>query len=137
MHAATAPVKYAGRFYVLECAIVMGLYVAAVWARPWLVSHAATPILATAAKVLPALPIWLMFVSVWRYYSRIDEFERHKFLLTLAISFGIGSCAIVTYVFLMDVGLPPLAITWAWPTLAVSWGLTTAIMQIADHAKMS
>jgi hypothetical protein len=35
----------------------------------------------------------------------------------------------------MDAGLPPLAITWAWPTLAVSWALTTAIMQIADHAE--
>ncbi|HEX3652006.1 MAG TPA: hypothetical protein VHU18_04195 [Rhizomicrobium sp.] len=135
MQAATAPVKFAGRLYVLECAIVMGLYVAAVWARPWLVAHAATPELGTAAKVLPALPIWLMLVSVWRYCNRIDEFERHKFLVTLAISFGIGSCAIVTYAFLMDAGLPPLAITWAWPTLAVSWALTTAIMQIADHAK--
>jgi hypothetical protein len=135
MHAATARVRYAGRLYVLECAIVMGLYVAAVWARPWLVSHAATPTLATAAKVLPALPIWLMFVSVWRYYSCIDEFERHKFLVTLAISFGIGSCAIVTYAFLRDMGLPPLAITWAWPTLAVSWALTSAVAQIADHAR--
>jgi hypothetical protein len=135
MQAAIAPVKYAGRLYILECAIVMGLYVAAVWARPWLVAHAAAPELAMAAKVLPAFPIWLMLVSVWRYYRRIDEFERHKFLVTLAISFGIGSCAIVTYAFLMDAGLPPLAITWVWPTLAVSWALTTAIMQIADHAE--
>jgi hypothetical protein len=99
------------------------------------VARAATPELGTAAKVLPALPIWLMLVSLWRYYRRIDEFERHKFLVTLATSFGIGSCIIVTYAFLMDAGLPPLALTWAWPTLAVSWGLTTAIMQIADHAK--
>ena len=135
MQAAIAPVKSAGRLYLLECAIVMGLYVAAVWIRPWLVAYAATPELGTAAKVLPALPIWLMLVSVWRYYRRIDEFERQKFLVTLAISFGIGSCVIVTYAFLTDAGLPPLAITWAWPTLAVSWALTTAIIQIADHAE--
>ncbi|MBV9570861.1 MAG: hypothetical protein JO056_06445 [Alphaproteobacteria bacterium] len=134
MQAATAPVKYAGRNYVIECVVIMGLYVAAVAARPWLVAHAANSGLATAAKVLPAVPIWLMFGSVWRYYSRIDEFERLKFLLTLALSFGIGSCAIVTYAFLMDAGLPPLAITWAWPTLAISWALTTGIMQIAEHA---
>jgi hypothetical protein len=112
----------------------MGLYVAAVWIRPWLVDHAANHALATAAKILPALPIWLMVGSVWRYYERIDEFARHKLLVTLAISFGIVSCAVVTYAFLMDAGLPPLAITWAWPTLAVSWGLTTAIMNIAGHA---
>jgi hypothetical protein len=134
MPAATAPVKYAGRNYVIEVALVMALYVAAVWARPWLVAHAANHDLEVAAKVLPALPIWLMLVSVWRYYRRIDEFERHKFLVNLAIAFGVSSCAIVTYAFLMDAGLPPLAITWAWPTLAVSWGLTTAIMSMADHA---
>ncbi len=34
MQAAAAPVKYAGRIYVIECAVVMGLYVAAVWIRP-------------------------------------------------------------------------------------------------------
>lgn len=135
MQAAAAPVKYAGRNYVIEVAIVMGLYVAAVWVRPWLVAQAPNHALEFAAKILPALPIWLMFGSVWRYYQRIDEFERHKFLVTLAISFGIGSCAIITYAFLMDAGLPPLAITWAWPTLAVSWGLTTGIMQMAEHAK--
>jgi hypothetical protein len=135
MQAAAAPVKYAGRNYVIEVALVMGLYVGAVWARPWLVTHAANHDLEIAAKVLPALPIWLMLVSVWRYYRRIDEFERHKFLVNLAIAFGVSSCAIVTYAFLMDAGLPPLAITWAWPTLAVSWGLTTAIMSMADHAQ--
>ncbi|MFL5239625.1 MAG: hypothetical protein ACJ8EL_18915 [Rhizomicrobium sp.] len=134
MQVAAVPVKYAGRIYITECAVVMGLYVAAVWIRPWLVDHAANHALATAAKILPALPIWLMVGSVWRYYERIDEFARHKLLVTLAISFGIGSCAVVTYAFLMDAGLPPLAITWAWPTLAVSWGLTTAIMNIAGHA---
>lgn len=133
MQAAAAPVKYAGRNYLIEFAIVMGLYVAAVLARPRLVEHAATHALGTAAKVLPALPIWLMLVAVWRYYRRIDELERHKFLVNLAIAFGVGSCAIVTYAFLMDAGLPPLAITWAWPTLAASWGLTTAIRQMAEH----
>lgn len=133
MQAAAAPVKYAGRKYLVEFVSVMGLYVAAVLARPWLVDHAADHALATAAKVLPALPIWLMLVSVWRYYIRIDEFERHKFLVNLAIAFGVGSCAIVTYAFLQDAGLPPLAITWAWPTLAASWGLTAAIRQIAAH----
>jgi len=135
MEAAAAPVKYAGRNYVIECVVVMGLYVAAVSVRPWLVAHATNYELTTAARLLPALPIWLMLVSVWRYYQRVDEFERHKFLVNLAVAFGVGSCVIVTYSFLQDAGLPPLAITWAWPTLAVSWGLTTAIMQIADHAK--
>jgi hypothetical protein len=133
MQAATAPVKFAGRNYIVECAVVMGLYVLAIWLRPWLTAHAPDHSLAFAATVLPAVPVWLMLVVVWRYYLRIDELERHKVLLTLAISFGISSCLIVTYALLMDAGLPPLAITWAWPTLAASWAITTAIMSIRNH----
>jgi hypothetical protein len=133
--APTAPVKYAGRSYIIECAATQAIYVGATLVKPWLMAHAPNHAWAMAAAVLPAVGIWLLFGVVWRYYQRIDEFERHKFLVTLAISFGIGSCSIVTYTLLMDAGLPPLAITWAWPTLAVSWILTTAIMQIAGHTR--
>jgi len=131
--AATAPVKYAGRTYLIEFVFVMALYVAAILVRPWLIDHAANAGLALAAKLLPIVPIWLMLGAVWRHYKRIDEFERHKFLVTLAISFGVGSCTVVSYSFLMDAGLPPLAITWAWPTLAVSWVITSAIRSMADR----
>ncbi|MBV9692938.1 MAG: hypothetical protein JO261_04485, partial [Alphaproteobacteria bacterium] len=91
----TAPVKYAGRAYLVEICLTMGLYVGAVAARPWLIAHAASPGLATGARVLPALPIWLTFAAIWRYYRRIDEFERLKSLLSIALAFAIGSCAIV------------------------------------------
>jgi hypothetical protein len=131
--AATTPVKYASRNYIIECALVMGFYVCAVWARPWLIARAANHALALAATVLPALPIWLMLAVVWRYYIHIDELERHKLLRTLSISFGIGSCALVTYAFLIDAGLPPLALSWAWPTLAVCWLLTHAVTAMLDH----
>jgi hypothetical protein len=131
--APTAPVKTAGRSYVLEVAGVTALYVGAIYARPWLIGHADSRALVIAANLLPAIPIWLMLAAVWRYYLRIDEFERHRLLVTLAIAFGIGSCLITTYGLLMDAGLPTLAITWAWPTLAVSWGLTSGIMSMANQ----
>lgn len=127
------PVKYAGRTYLVEFTVTMGLYVAAVLVRPWLADHAATPALAAAAKVLPALPIWLTLWVVWRHYRRIDEFEQLKMLKTVAAAFGVGSCLIVTYSFLQDAGLPPLALTWAWPTLTASWAITAAILSIAEH----
>jgi hypothetical protein len=133
--APTAPVKTAGRSYIVEIAGVTALYVGAILVRPWLAGHAPDHALAVAATLLPALPVWLMFAAVWRYYARIDEFERHRLLVTLAIAFGIGSCAITTYALMMDAGLPPLAITWAWPTLAVSWMLTSAILSISDRQK--
>jgi len=129
--AAAAPVKNAGRSYLIEFCLVLGLYVLAVLLRPWLIEHAPDDTWVIAAKLVPIIPIWLMLLAVWRHYLRIDEFERLKFLETVAIAFGIGSCAIVSYAFLEDAGLPQLAITWAWPTLAASWGLTSAIMSIA------
>jgi hypothetical protein len=121
------PVKYAGRNYVIELAVVMSLYIGLLYVRPVLLAHTDDPTLDAAIKLLPILPIWLMFAVVWRHYRRIDEYDQKKFLETLAISFGIGSCLVVSYAFLMDVGLPQLAITWAWPTLAITWGLTSGI----------
>ena len=132
-YAAAPPVRYAGRAYLIEIVATMALYVAATQVRPWLAGHAATPALAAAAKVLPALPIWLTLWIVWRHYRRIDEFEQQKMLKTIAVAFGIGSCLIVTYSFLANAGLPPLALTWAWPTLVVSWAITAAILSIAEH----
>lgn len=131
--AAAPPVKYAGRAYLIEIVATMALYVAAVPVRSWLAGQAPTPALAAAAKVLPALPIWLTLWVVWRHYRRIDEFERLKMLKTIAAAFGVGSCLIVTYSFLADAGLPPLALTWAWPTLAVTWAITNAVLSIAEH----
>ena len=128
MNTATAPVKYASRDYVIEVVIVTALYVGAATIRHWLIARAASYGLGTAAAVVPALPIWALFWVVLRYYRRIDEFEKRRFLETLAISFGIGSCLLVTYAFLAEAGLSQLDITWAWPTLAVTWGLTGAIM---------
>jgi len=128
---AIAPVKYAGRNYIIEMAIVSLAYAGVAGLRHWLIAQAPNHALAIAASVLPAVPIWAMFWVVWRYYRRIDEFEQRRFLETLAISFGVGSSLICTYSFLADAGLPELAITWAWPTLAVSWALTTGIMHFA------
>jgi hypothetical protein len=130
-NAATAPVKYAGRNYVVECLVVAGLYVAAVALRPWLVQHTSDPSLILAAKVLPAVPIWGMFAVVWRYYRRIDEFEKQRFLETLAISFGLSSCLVGTYTVLADAGLPQLAVEWSWPTLWVTWALVGLVMHVA------
>lgn len=127
MASATQPVKYAGVSYIIEFSVVLALYVGAVLLRPWLADHAGSAGLLLMAKSLPAVPIWLMLIAVWRYYRRIDEFEQKRLLETLAISFGIASCAVVTYGFLADAGLPQISITWAWPTLAASWLLTAGI----------
>jgi hypothetical protein len=129
---AAAPVKTAARNYLVEFTTAMVVYVLAVVSRPWLLDHTSGETLAVLIKIMPAVPVWLMLWVVWRHYRRIDEFDRLQFLQTLAISFGVGSCLLVTYTFLEDTGLPPLAITWAWPTLGASWGVTSAIMRMAN-----
>lgn len=131
MAATTAPVKTAGRDYVIEMALISALYVGAAAGRHWLIAQAPNHVLALVAAGIPALPIWGMFLVVWRYYRRIDEFEKQKFLETLALSFGIGSSLVCTWAFLADAGLTWLDITWAWPTLAISWALTSGIMHVA------
>lgn len=126
--AAPAPVKYAGRDYMIEMAIVSAVYVGLAAARHWIIAQAPNHTLALVAAAIPALPIWGMFWVVWRYYRRIDEFEKQKFLETLAISFGIGSCLVCTWAFLADAGLSQLDITWAFPTLAITWAIAGGIM---------
>jgi hypothetical protein len=135
MSITTAPVKSAGRIYVIECAASMALYIAATWARPWLIAHAANHALVTAAMALPALPVWLLFIAVWRYYLHIDEYQKHQFLQSLAISFGLGSCALVTYNLLIDAGLPRLGLSSAWPMLAIVWGITTGVINLRAHRR--
>jgi hypothetical protein len=126
--AARVPVKTAGRDYIIECIVVSALYVGAAAGRHWLIAQAPNHALALVAATVPALPIWGLFIVVWRHYRRIDEFEKQKFLETLALSFGIGSSLLCTYAFLADAGLSELDITWAWPTLAITWALTGGIM---------
>ena len=131
MSITTVPVKGAGRTYIRECGASMALYVAATWSRPWLIAHAPNHALVLAAIVLPAIPVWLLFVAVWRYYLHIDEFQKRQFLQSLAISFGLGCCALVTYNLLIDAGLPRLSISWAWPILGVVWLVASLIIKQA------
>lgn len=133
MAAAEVPVKQAPRIYLIEFTLVTALYVGAVLLRPWLTAHAGSQELMFAAKVLPVVPVWLMLLVAWRQYARIDEYARKRLLETITISFGIASCAMVTYAFLIDAGLPKLSITWAWPTLGASWLLIAGIRGIANR----
>jgi hypothetical protein len=128
--AAKAPVKYAGRDYLIEVTIATALYVVATASRHWLIAATPAPALKLVAAVIPALPIWGLFWVVYRHYRRIDEFEKQKFLETFALAFGIGSSLVCTWAFLADAGISMLGITWAWPTLAVTWAVTSGIMHV-------
>ncbi len=128
----SVPVKTAGRLYLIELGLTMGLYAGALFIRPWLLAAGPGPLAAAAIKILPVVPLWLCLWAVIRQYRRIDEYARLRMLKAVALAFGVGSCLLMSYVFLTDLGLPPLAITWAFPTLAVSWAITSAIFAMQD-----
>ena len=121
-----ASVRQAPAIYIVELSMAVALYVGAILLR----DHFAAGLGGTAAfalAVLPVIPIWLLFLAVVRHYRRIDEMAKFVLLRNVAIATGITTCLIVSYALLMDAGLPKLSITWAWPTLAVTWGIATAI----------
>jgi O-antigen/teichoic acid export membrane protein len=126
-------VKYAGRNYLIEFGAVTTLYTIAVVARPWLLSLSQDRALHVFVTALPVVPIWLMLAVVVRFYRRVDELEKLKLLENIAIAAGVMACLVTSYALLEDVGLPKLALTWAWPTLAVCWACATGINAIRDQ----
>jgi hypothetical protein len=128
-----APVKFAGRTYLIEFTVCVALYTIFVVARPSLLALTHDQSLDFAIKVLPIIPIWLVLLVIVRHYRRIDELERLKLLENVAIAAGITACLTTSYSLLEDVGLPKLAITWAWPTLATCWGVATGISALRSR----
>jgi hypothetical protein len=124
----TAPVKWAPATYLIEFSLTAALYVGAILLRDRF-AHQASPNLAFALAALPVVPVWLMFLAVVRHYRRIDEMAKIALLRNIALSTGVATCLILSYSLLMDAGLPKLSIVWAWPTLAISWGVATAIRE--------
>ena len=124
----TASVKWAPATYLVEFCLTAALYVGAILLRDRLAHHTGSA-MALALAALPVVPVWLMFLAVVRHYRRIDEMAKIMLLRNIAFSTGIATCLIISYSLLMDAGLPRLSIVWAWPTLAVSWGIATAIRE--------
>ena len=126
----------ASRLYLLEMGAVAALYVGAMFVRqPLLDRIGETGPLAQAVMLLPALPIWGMFAAVVRFYRRVDEYQRLELLQSVSIAAGVSACLFCSYPFAADAfGLKPLSLLYAWPILAMAWGLTTGIIQLRNKA---
>lgn len=127
----------ARNFYLLEMGTVSVLYVGAIFIRQPLLDHLGTQTgpLAQAIMLLPALPIWGMLAAVWRFYLRVDEYQRMELMQSVSIAAGVSACLFCSYPFAADAfGLKPLSLMFAWPILAAAWGLSTAIIQMRNKA---
>jgi hypothetical protein len=102
--------------------------------RPWLLTLNGSDGWQSAVRLAPIVPLWLVFWAVVRHYQRIDEYQ--KVVLVRVVAFCAGIMAVVTssYSFAMDAfHLPQVSIEYAWPVLAVCWGLAMGVVELRNR----
>ena len=120
--------------YAMEFGVAMTLFVAVMLSRPWLLTLNGSDSWQSAVRLAPIVPLWLVFWAVVRHYQRIDEYQ--KVVLVRVVAFCAGIMAVVTssYSFLMDAfHLPQVSIEYAWPVLAVCWGLAMGVVELRNR----
>jgi hypothetical protein len=128
--------KTASRQYLFEIGGAGALYIGAMYARqPLLDRIGESGPLGQTVMLLPILPVWGMLAAVVRFYRQVDEYQRLELLQSVSIAAGVSACLFCSYPFAADAfGLKPLSLLYAWPILAVAWGLTTGIIQMRNKA---
>ena len=117
-----------GLRYGLELGTAAVLFVAAMAIREPLANGAgsASPLV----LALPVVPLWLMFVAIWRHYLRVDEFQRLQFLKVTALAAGIGLFALASLPFLGGFGVPREAGDVLWLVIPVGWVVSLAVVNL-------
>jgi hypothetical protein len=128
------PVSRAPRRYFVEFNGAILLYVATVIGREHLVPFVDDPTLKTLVLLSPIPFVCLAALAVVRFYRRIDEYHRLLLLESLAISAGVTAVVTTSWMFLQDVGFPPLSIFYAWPVMAATWGIVAITFAWKDKA---
>ena len=122
-------VKQAPVAYMFEFGAATALFVGAMLARGKYAGAVSGHAEHLALIALPIVPIWLMLLAVVRHYRRIDEMAKLVMARNLALAAGLTACIVTSYGLLSDAGLRTLDIGWAWPVMAVCWGLLTALSE--------
>jgi|ERR1700761_9140347 hypothetical protein len=81
----------------------------------------------------PLVPIWLMLLVTIRYYRRIDELQRLRFLQVAALTLGILLCVDWSYTCVQTVfALPPQPQDPSW-LFAIIYVIVTLIVNLRGH----
>ncbi|MEI9995908.1 MAG: hypothetical protein WDM91_15030 [Rhizomicrobium sp.] len=76
----------------------------------------------------PLVPIWLMLLVTLRYYRRIDELQRLRFLQSASLTGGIMACLVWSYPQVAKVAtLPPLGDVWHFYFSVIFLVVTAAV----------
>jgi hypothetical protein len=124
--------------YVVELALVMGLFAALLFLRRPLLRLDYGPLWADAVLLSPALPLWGAFWVIVRHYRRLDEYLKLELLQIIAISTGFAACLAASYGFLRDAfHLPEISIGFAWNVIAMCWLVATFVVHYRNRRRFT
>jgi len=81
----------------------------------------------------PMVPVLLMIVVVVRYFRRVDEFMRLRFLENWAMTGGITAVWTFTYGFLENAGMPRLSMFTVFPMMGVISAILFIVRRIVGR----
>lgn len=111
------------RPFLVQFAVAMIAYVAAVIISSVLLASVPQGSLRTLCALIPIVPMIVVAVTVIRQMRELDELARAVHLEALAIAF-VGTALITfSYGFLETAGFPRLSMFFVWPVLGTLWGL--------------
>ena len=87
--------------------------------------------LGPAVALAPIIPVWLMLWASIRYYFRLDEYQRLRFVQAAALSAGILFCVDWSYTYAQSVfALPPQSqdASWHFSIIFVMVSLLSSIL---------
>ncbi|MHB8179165.1 MAG: hypothetical protein ACYDA5_10510 [Vulcanimicrobiaceae bacterium] len=119
------PTSQASRSYGVWVLAAMLVYFGLLFGSVVLLQRGVTGPLRILVAVVPALPIYVIFLAVVRYLARTDELQRRIQVESLALSAGVTAVLAVTYGFLENVGLPTPSAWWTWSVLGGVWLLAS------------
>lgn len=115
------------RPFLVQFAVAMIAYVAAVIISSVLLASLPQGSLRTLCALIPILPMIVVAITVVRQVRQLDELARTIHLEGLAIAF-VGTALITfSYGFLETAGFPRLSMFFVWPLLASLWAFGTCI----------
>jgi hypothetical protein len=95
--------------YLIELALALLVYAAAIYGRWYAAGHVTSHGLAVAITVSPVLGIWLAGLAMFRHYRNDDEYQKLGLLKMFAASAALTVAIIASWDVFEDAGAPPLS----------------------------
>ncbi|HEX6637475.1 MAG TPA: hypothetical protein VF033_07445 [Steroidobacteraceae bacterium] len=122
--------REAKRRYLIEMALAMAAYVAALTIAIRVGGPMDDGLAKTLVSLLPAIPVLLTVWVIARQFQRADEFVRLRSLESIAVAAGVTAGLTFTYGFLEGIGYPRLSMFWVWGIMGFTWGTHSCLRSL-------